>query len=73
MIVVKNGQKVEMSYDEVCKDLGYDPGIKFVKVTTQGRISFTAGKPSEIIRLNKDVTDKGYAPSDNLTKAVRKI
>lgn len=33
MQVVKNGEKIEMTYDEVCYDLGFCPAVRFVDVT----------------------------------------
>lgn len=29
MQVVKNGEKIEMTYDEICYDLGFCPAQKF--------------------------------------------
>ena len=33
MQVVKNGEKIEMTYDEVCYDLGFCPAVRFVDIT----------------------------------------
>lgn len=38
MQVVKNGEKIEMTYDEVCYDLGFCPAVRFVDVTPVGRL-----------------------------------
>ena len=67
MKVIKNGEKIEMTYESICEDLGdYIPSIHFIEVTTQGRISFTAGKPDEVTTLIANVTSKGYMPSNKL-------
>ncbi|BAL85139.1 hypothetical protein SELR_pSRC300660 (plasmid) [Selenomonas ruminantium subsp. lactilytica TAM6421] len=34
-------------YDKVCHELGFNPGVKFIKITTRGTIGFTCGKPEE--------------------------
>jgi hypothetical protein len=73
MKVIKNGEKVEMTYDEVCKDLGYLPETKFIKVTPQGRISFTLGKPNEIKGLYHSINEKGYLMSDKLKETLNTL
>ena len=66
----ENGTKVEMDYDDVCRDLEFDPDVRFIKITTAGTISFWAGKPNEIIRLWNAVVEKGYIPSSALKYCV---
>lgn len=66
MKVIKNGEKVEMTYAEVCKDLGFIANVKFVKITTRGTITFTLGTPSEIRALDRAVEVKGYKPARSL-------
>jgi hypothetical protein len=70
MKVLKNGEKVEMNYKDVCKELGYKPDVNFVKVNNQGYIGFTVGKPDEIRRLYRNVTNKGFTPSKSFTKRI---
>lgn len=36
MQVVKNGEKIEITYDEVCYDLGFCPAVRFVDITPRG-------------------------------------
>lgn len=38
--VIQNGEKKQMSYEEICKELGFIAACKFVKVTTRGTITF---------------------------------
>jgi len=73
MKVLKNGEKVEMNYKDVCKELGYKPDVHFVKITTQGRIGFTVGKPDEIWGLYRSVTNKGFTPSNSFTKRIENM
>ena len=40
MQVVKNGEKIEMTYDEVCYDLGFCPAVGFVDITPRGAVTF---------------------------------
>lgn len=50
----------EMTYEDVCKDLGFLPGVSFVHITKTGTISYTCGKPEEIRALYRAVEEKGY-------------
>ena len=59
-----------MTYEEVCHELGFDPSVNFVKITTRGSISFTVGKPYEINALYKSVCDNGFYPSKSLYYAM---
>lgn len=70
MKVLVNGENKEMEYNEICEDLGFIPGIHFVKVTNRGTISFTAGKPNEVKALYRSVVDHGYKPAKNLVEAI---
>lgn len=70
MKVWKNNEKQEMTYEEVCRDLGFTPSVNFVKVTTAGTIGFWAGKPNEIRALYKSVEEHGYMPSKALLECV---
>jgi hypothetical protein len=69
MKVIKNGNKVEMEYGDICKELGFVPESHFVEVTTRGSITFTVGKPDEIKDLYKAVVDNGYKASAKLVKS----
>lgn len=71
--VIKDGEKVEMLYEGICHELGYIPGVEFVKITTRGTISFWLGKPFEIRGLLSDVRSRGFKPSAALARAVERI
>lgn len=45
MQVVKNGEKIEMTYDEVCYDLGFCPAVQFVDITPRGRLHLRPADP----------------------------
>lgn len=70
MKIIINGNKQEMSYEDVCKRLGFIPEIHFVKVTTRGTVDFTIGKPNEIRALKRAITREGMVMSKKL-KEVR--
>ena len=72
-IVIKSGEKVYMSYDEVCHDLSIRPGSGFVVVTHRGTITFSAGTPDEIRYLFSKVKDKGYKPSKSLVDRMENL
>lgn len=55
------------SYESICHELGFIPETHFVRVTRSGKISYTAGKPSEIKALRKACAEKGY----EMSKALR--
>ena len=61
-----DGSIVEMSYYDVCKDLGYNPEVEFINITSAGTISFYLIKPDEIFPLLSSVKSKGYVPSQKL-------
>lgn len=71
MLVVKNGEKTQMNYEEVCKELGITAGIQFVKITNVGTIGFTCGKPDEICYLLKQCERMGYKASQKLINTVK--
>lgn len=70
MIVIKNGEKKQMSYEEICKEPGFIASSNFVKVTTRGTITFRLGKPYEIRALYKSVKEYGFKPSASLVKTI---
>ena len=45
MQVVKNGEKIEMTYDEVCYDFGFCPAARFVDITPRGRLHLRSAGP----------------------------
>ena len=70
MKVIKDGKKVEMTYEAICKELEFLAEIHFVKITSASTVSFTAGKPQEIIALWTSVNRHGYKPSQKFKEAV---
>lgn len=64
--VYKNGKKVQMTYKDICYNLGIDPDTHFVEITTRGTISFTAGKSQEITYLYKNAIYSKFIPSKKL-------
>lgn len=70
MTVIKDGNKVQMTYDDICHDLGFIPEIKFVRVTNHGTICWTIGKPGEIQALRAAVKSHGYVMSKKLRTCV---
>lgn len=73
MNVIKNGEKKQMSYEEICKELGFIAACKFVKVTTRGTISFSVGKPDEIRALLNAVVKNGFKPAASLVETVERL
>ena len=69
--VIRNGEKIEMNYDDICNTLGFIPYVNFVYVTTRGTISFTLGTPNEIRSLLAEVKDNGFKPSKSLVNAAK--
>ena len=63
------GGKKEMTYAEVCKDLGFIADIHFVKITTRGTISYTCGKCHEIRALLAACRERDYVPSIALSES----
>lgn len=70
-IRLNDGGKALMTYDEVCGLLGYNPDSHFVDVTTAGAISFTAGKPHEVLGLARAVTAAGLVQASRLRQTIR--
>lgn len=73
MNVIKNGEKKQMSYEEICKELGFIASSNFVKVTTRGTITFRLGKPYEIRALLNAVEECGFKPAAYLVKTIGKL
>ena len=59
------------NYEAICHEIGFNPDVHFVKITTAGTISFTAGKREEVRALLKAVVDCGYKPAKALVEAAR--
>lgn len=59
-IAYSDWHKVEMSYEDLCKDLGFIPEAHFVDVTKSGTIYGTFGKPEDFLALRIAVRDNGY-------------
>ena len=73
MNVIQNGEKKQMSYEEICKELGFSAPTHFVRVTNRGTISFSVGKPDEIRALYKSVEKYGFKPSVSLIKTLERL
>lgn len=71
MKVCKNGETVEMTYEEICDDLGFADYIRFVKVNGCGSVSFTCGHREEVAALVKACEDKGYRIAKKMLDALR--
>jgi hypothetical protein len=63
---------MKTAYREICKKLGMRPEIKFVQVTKAG-ITFTSGRPEEIMALLKAVRYAHLKPAPSLLRTVRSI
>ena len=69
--VIRNGEKIEMVYEDICNALGFIASSHFVEITTRGTITFTLGKPYEIRSLLAEVKDNGFKPSKSLVNAAK--
>lgn len=65
--------KHQIKTAEIAKRLGVDPDVKFVKLTSRGTVSFTVGKPNEILSLWRAVRSAGLQPSRKLVTAVERL
>jgi len=61
-----DGSTREMSYENVCRNLGFDPKVHFVDITHTGQITYTIGRPDELRSLLKACRRLGYIPSKSL-------
>lgn len=73
MNVIQNGEKKQMSYEEICKELGFIAACKFVKITNRGTITFCCGRPDEVRALYKAVLDCGFKPAASLAKTIERL
>ena len=55
----QDGTKIKKSYVDLCDELGFYASVNFVKIV-RGKISFTLGKPNEILSLARRVGQCGY-------------
>jgi len=65
-IMMQNGTKKEMTYDEVCAALEINPNVQFVKITTRGTIGAYVGKPEEFRHLRRMIEKAGFVASKAL-------
>lgn len=70
MKVIKNGEMVEMTYKEICQDLGFYPQTEFIRITNRGTIAFYCGRPNEVRALLLKANERGYKPAQSLIAAV---
>lgn len=71
MNVIKNGEKKQMSYEEICKELGFIAECKFVEVTNRGSITFSCGTPDEVRALYNAVQNRGFKPAVSLIQTMQ--
>nr|DAH87588.1 MAG TPA: amylase [Caudoviricetes sp.] len=71
--VFVNSEEKEMSYEDVCKELGFIPEIGFVDITDTGAITFTVGKSEEIKELYSACQSRGFKISKRLTDVRRSL
>ncbi len=67
--VLRNGEKVQQSYIETCKDLGFDYKLNFVWISAYGTIGAKGGSDDDIKALYKACLEKGYRPTKPLEQA----
>ena len=65
-IKTADGATVALTYEELCKRLGYVPEVEFVELTNAGTVTFTIGKPEEIKALYAAVLREGFKPARSL-------
>lgn len=61
-----DGTSKRMTYDEVCHKLGFIPAVHFVKITNRNTITFTLGKPYEIMCLKTACRVNGFVMAKSL-------
>jgi hypothetical protein len=57
---------MSVTYETICRRLGFNAAVRFVKVLPGGAIGFTAGKPEEIRSLRAACVREGFKMSRNL-------
>ena len=68
-----DGSKVEMSYFDICKTLGFSPETGFVEITNDGTLTFTVGRPHEIRAYAAAIKDKGFIPAKSLIERLQNM
>ena len=71
-IKTADGATVALTYEELCKRLGFIPETEFVELTNAGTVTFSIGKPEEIKALYAAVLRKGFMPAKSLS-AIDKV
>lgn len=71
MKVLKYGKMADMPYEEICHQLGFKASIHFVKVTSYGTVSWSIGKPNEILSLRLACEMNGFTPAKKLKEFKR--
>ena len=67
-----DGATVALTYEELCKRLGFIPETEFVELTNAGTVTFSIGKPEEVKALYAAVLRKGFMPAKSLS-AIDKV
>ena len=73
MRVIKDGNAIDMSYEDICEALGFIPSVHFVEVTKRGTIEFTLGKPHEIKSLYRAINENGFKPTRKMVECVESL
>ena len=60
-----------MNYNSICRLLGYNPDVQFVRITETGQVSFTSGQPHELRELLYRVRQANLKPCPHLVKTVQ--
>lgn len=61
-----DGATVALTYEELCKRLGFIPETDFVELTNARTVRFSIGKPEEIKALYAAVLREGFKPARSL-------
>lgn len=61
-----DGATVALTYEELCKRLGFIPETEFVELTNARTVRFSIGKPEEIKALYATVLREGFMPAKSL-------
>ena len=68
-----DGATVALTYEELCKRLGYIPETEFVELTNAGTVTFTIGKPEEIKALYAAVLREGFKPAQKMWRRGKEL
>lgn len=63
------GEVIKCFHDFVRTHQQHAEDVHFVKITSRGTITFSAGKPQEVRALLNAVVEHGYKPAKSLLKA----